>query len=145
MAADDLRSRSIRTLAWLGDAAFEREVRWRIAGRGDYAVDRLDAIKADVVRAEAQADLLTAIEASLTEEELAVAARARNATVSSTPRGAKRDMQTYRRATALEALVAHWALSGEVGTARFAEIVDGPLDAMIDEAVARRAARPRRG
>jgi rhodanese-related sulfurtransferase len=32
--------RSVRTLAWLGDAEFEREVRLRVARRGDFPTDR---------------------------------------------------------------------------------------------------------
>ena len=74
----DLRGRSIRTLAWLGDAEFEREVRLRLARRGDYPTDRLHALKARVVCAEAQAELLAAIEPELDEHEAGVVRRGRN-------------------------------------------------------------------
>ena len=58
MTAVDLRQRSIRTLAWLGDAEFEREVRRRLSIRGDFSTDRLDKLRARIVNAEAQATLL---------------------------------------------------------------------------------------
>lgn len=138
-----LRARSIRTLAWLGDAAFEKEVRWRVAARGDFPTDRLDAIKAEVVRAEAQAALLEAIEGSLDEEELGVARRGRNATLPGS--GKRRNVQAYRAATALESLVGHWELSGERGRARYEQILLPHVDAAIEAAVERRRDRPRRG
>lgn len=107
-------ARSIRTLAWLGDAVFEQDVRRRLVGRGDYPTDRLDAMKAEIVRAEAQAALLAAIEPDLDEDERSVTRRARNARVSGTARTRAR-VEAYRRATALEALVAHWELGGDPG------------------------------
>ena len=139
-----LRGRSIRTLAWLGDAIFEDEVRKRVALRGDYPIDRLDAIKAAVVRAEAQAGLLDAIEPELEDDEQSVVQRARNA---ATPAGARgrRTTKDYRAATALEALVAHWRLVGDEGHARLDALLMPRLDALIDEALLRHARRPKRG
>ena len=140
----DLRGRSIRTLAWLGDARFELEVRRRLAARGDYPTDRLDAMKAAVVRAEAQAGLLSAIEAELDEQERAVAGRARNAGLPSSARG-HRSTRAYRDATAFEALVAWWDLGEAEHHARFEALVVPRLEAAIDAALARDADRPRRG
>lgn len=142
MSDEDLLQRSIRTLAWLGDAAFERDVRWRVCRRGDYPVDRLDAIKADVVRAEGQAALLEAIDAELTEDERAIVQRGRNAKTTSL-RG-KKDTETYRTATGFEALVARWALL-EGTWNRYEALVVPRLEPMIDAAVAKRAKKPRRG
>jgi len=142
MSDEVLLQRSVRTLAWLGDAAFERDVRWRLARRGDHPVDRLDTMKADVVRAEAQAALLEAIDPDLTEEERAVVQRGRNAKTTSL-RG-KKDTQTYRSATGFEALVARWALL-EGGWARYEALVVPRLEPMLDAAVERRAKKPRRG
>lgn len=142
MSDELLLQRSVRTLAWLGDAAFERDVRWRVCGRGDHPVDRLDSIKADVVRAEAQAALLEIIEPELTEDEHAVVRRGRNAKTTSI-RG-KKDTQTYRSSTGFEALVARWALLGGEW-ARYEALVVPHLEPMIDAATAKRAKRPRRG
>ncbi len=143
MADASLRTRSIRTLAWLGDAEFERQVRWRVAARGDYPTDRLDAIKASIVRADAQAALLARIEPELSEEELSVVRRGRNAALPISARGRK-NTQAYRASTAFEALVAHWALD-EAGAARFDALVGPALDEAVAHALARHAHRPKRG
>lgn len=127
--AVDLRQRSIRTLAWLGDAEFEREVRWRLTVRGDFPTDRLDKLRARIVNAEAQAELLAELLAAgvLREAELAVVGRARNAAV----RGAiRRSVRDYRAATALEALIAWWLYGGQ--TERFAELIVPAIEARID-------------
>ena len=134
---EHLRQRSIRTLAWLGDAEFEREVRLRLSRRGDHRTDRLDKLRARLVNAEAQAELLAElIEAdALREDELAVVGRARNTAVRGGGRrsrsGSKRSVRDYRSATALEALVAWWVHGGEAE--RFAALVGPALEARIDE------------
>jgi ribonuclease III family protein len=140
----DLRGRRIRTLAWLGDAAFEQRVRWRLAARGDYSTDRLDAMKSSLVCASAQAELLAATEPELDAEELTIVRRARNASVTGSSRS-RRSVAEYRAATAFEALVAHWILDGPEGEARFEALVGPHLEAAIDRAVARHARRLRRG
>jgi ribonuclease-3 family protein len=125
----DWRQRSIRTLAWLGDVEFEREVRWRLSARGDFRTDRLDKLRARIVNAESQAALLAELIASgnLREEELAVVGRARNAAV----RGAiRRSVRDYRAATALEALIAWWLYGGQAE--RFAELIVPAIEARID-------------
>ena len=136
-----LPDRSIRTLAWLGDAEFEREVRLRLARRGDYPTDRLHAMTARVVCAEAQAELLASIEASLDEAEAGVVRRARNLSHKPGSRGV-RSTRDYRSSTALEALVAHWCLC-TAGRGRFDALVVPWLEARIDAALAVKA--PRRG
>lgn len=141
----DLRGRSIRTLAWLGDVEFEREVRHRLARRGDYPTDRLDAMKTRVVRAEAQARLLEQILPELRPEELELVRRGRNASPTAVARGGRRHTQQYRAATGFEALVGTWCLEGEPGRMRLHEVLGAPLEAAIDEAVAAAAHRPRRG
>ncbi len=142
MSDAGLLQRSIRTLAWLGDVAFERDVRWRVCRRGDYPVDRLDAIKAAIVRAEAQAALLELIDPDLSEDERLIVQRGRNAKTTSL-RG-KKDTKSYRSATGFEALVAQWALS-EDAWGRYEALVVPRLEPMIDAAVAQMAKRPRRG
>lgn len=142
MSDEALLHRSVRTLAWLGDAAYERDVRWRLARRGDHPVDRLDTMKADVVRAEAQAALLEAIDPELTDDERSVVQRGRNAKTTSL-RG-KKDTQTYRSATGFEALVARWALL-EGAWSRYETLVVPRLEPMLDAAVQKRAKKPKRG
>lgn len=131
----DLRGRSIRTLAWLGDAEFEREVRLRLARRGDFPTDRLHAMKARIVCAEAQAELLAALEPELDEDEVGVVRRGRNVGLKASGR-AVRDVRTYRAATGLEALVAHWCCGEPAARARFEALVVPRLEAAIDAVVA---------
>lgn len=141
----DLRGRSIRTLAWLGDVEFEREVRYRLARRGDYPTDRLDAMKTHVVRAEAQARLLERVLPALRPEELELVRRGRNASPSAAARGGRRHTQEYRAATGFEALVGAWCLDGEPGRARLLEVLGAALEEAIDGAVAAAGRRLRRG
>lgn len=136
----DLRGRSIRTLAWLGDAEFEREVRLRLARRGDYPTDRLHVLKAKIVCAEAQAELLAALEPELDEVEASVVRRGRNLGLKASGRGA-RDVRAYRAATGLEALVAYWCFGEAADRSRFEALIGPRLEAAIDAAL---ASMPRR-
>lgn len=124
-----LRERSIRTLAWLGDGEFEREVRLRLVRRGDYSTDRLDKMRAKIVNARAQAELLAELLQHLDEQEQGVVRRGRNAA----PRGSGRGsggVREYRAATGLEALVAWWLLGGL--HSRFVELIVPAIEARID-------------
>jgi ribonuclease-3 family protein len=139
-----LGERSVRTLAWLGDAEFEREVRIRLARRGDYPTDRLHAMKALVVCAEAQAELLAVIEAELDEVEAGVVRRARNLNHKAGGRGVRSTRQ-YRAATGLEALVGHWCFVAAGGRERLNAVVIPWIEARIDAAVGSASQALRRG
>jgi ribonuclease-3 family protein len=134
VAAPSLRDSSIRTLAWLGDAHFERMVRWALAERGDYPVTRLDEARARVVRAEAQAALLEQIEPHLDANEQALVRRGMNAQIRGKGR-ANRDTRAYRAATGLEALIGWWACGEREGAARIDEALRPALDASLDAAL----------
>lgn len=144
MIDEPLPERSVRTLAWLGDAEFEREVRVRLSRRGDFPTDRLHAMKTRVVCAEAQAELLAALEPLLDEAEAGVVRRARNLNIKPGGRAA-RSTRDYRSSTALEALVAHWCLGPAGGKQRFEALVIPWLEARIDAALVAARRAPRRG
>jgi ribonuclease-3 family protein len=129
-------ARSIRTCAWLGDAYFELELRRRIAARGDWPVARLDRVRAALSRAEAQARLLEGVLEQLDEEESELVRRGRNASVRSGGR-VKRDVKSYRAATAFEVLVDHWLGGHAEGRARFDALLAPAIEDAIDEAFAR--------
>lgn len=139
----DVAQRSIRTLAWLGDAQFELDVRRRLSDRGDYPIDRLDAMKAHIVCAARQAELLAVVEAHLDEDEIAIVRRARNTSVGGKARG-RTDVRTHRSATALEALIAYW-LADPTRQARYDTLLGPPLATAVDQAVALRATKLKRG
>ncbi len=126
-----LRQRSVRTLAWIGDAEFEREVRLRLSRRGDFKTDKLDKMRAKIVNAGAQAELLAGLldAETLDERELNVVGRGRNTALRKAGhrRGTVRE---YRASTALEALIAWWILGGE--RARFDALVAPAIEAAID-------------
>jgi ribonuclease-3 family protein len=138
----DLRGRSIRTLAWLGDAEFEREVRLRLALRGDYPTDRLHAMKARIVCGEAQAELLASLEPELDDDEAGVVRRGRNVNLKASGRGV-RDVRAYRAATGLEALVAYWCFGDPGVRGRFEALVVPRLEAAIDAVLASQTAARR--
>jgi ribonuclease-3 family protein len=139
----DIRRSSIRTLAWIGDAEWERTIRRRLAELGDYPVDRLERMRARLARAEAQAELLDAILPRLEPEELDVVRRARNAKFGRSGVRSDLSIRTYRAASAFEALVGWWACGLTPFDGRF-ELLVGPelaarLATMRDELVRERA------
>lgn len=106
----------------------------RLAQRGDYSTDRLNSIKAKIVCAETQAELLHEILAELSEEEASVVRRARNQTMKSNGRK-NFDVKTYRQATAFEALVAYWLYKDAQGKQRFEQLIGPYLEKYIDRAL----------
>lgn len=130
-------------MAWLGDAAFELDVRQRLCSRGDYPTDRLDAMKADIVCARCQAELLTHLEPHLDEDEAAIVRRGRNTSIGRKS-GGRTDVRTHRSATGFEALLGHW-LELDDGRARYDALLLPHLERVIDAAVTRRATKLRRG
>ena len=125
---------AVRTLAWLGDAEFEVEIRRRVAFRGDIPVQRKNQVAAALAHAAAQAQLLASIEPLLDEAETAVVRRGRNAPTRRTPpRGI--DRRIYRASTGLETLVAVWALDPKNGTVRIQNVLHPAIDRAIDALV----------
>ena len=104
-------------LAFLGDTIYDFYVRRHLVRRGG-RVQQMHRDAAALVCAHAQAEALTRVEELLTEEEAAVARRARNAH-QNPPRNA--DPAEYHRATSLEALIGYLYLTGR--TARIDELM----------------------
>lgn len=97
-----LRSMSSLALAHMGDCVYEIMVRGWLCSGGLEVNGNLHRETVAMVRASAQADALDRITPVLTEEELGVVHRGRNANIHMIPKGASRG--EYRKATALEAL-----------------------------------------
>lgn len=101
----DLRSFSPLTLAYLGDAVYEVVIRTVLVMRGNCPVNRLHNRASNLVKASAQSGMMEKLEPMLTEEELSVYKRGRNA---HSPTMAKHaSMSDYRRATGFEALMGY--------------------------------------
>ena len=110
LTPDQLRSISSIGLAHMGDAVFEILVRTWLCEQGKATGKGLHQATIRMVCAESQAEKAERILPQLTEEELAVFKRGRNAHVKSVPGHASRAQ--YGEATALEALFGWLYLSG---------------------------------
>ena len=111
LTKDEIRNISSIGLAHLGDAVFELLARSYLCARGKATGKGLHRATIELVCAPAQARFAEKILPQLTEEELAVFRRGRNANVHSIPRHASR--AEYQQATALEALIGWLYLQGE--------------------------------
>lgn len=99
------------TLAFIGDAVYELCARSRVVDEGNMPVNGMHKKSVALVNAGAQSKALGRIEGMLTEEEIAIYKRGRNACSSSTPKHA--NLADYRRATGVEALFGYLYLKGE--------------------------------
>ena len=115
----DPKQLSPLTLAFIGDCVFDLYVREEIVCQANRPVKELNKMKVDKVRCEAQAEMFRRIEPMLTEEELDIYRRGRNAHTGHTPKNAS--SADYHSATGLEALFGYLYLSGN--TARIAELM----------------------
>ena len=66
-------------LAYVGDAVYEIMIRTKVVNGGSVQVNKLHKKSADLVKAETQAKIVTALLDELTESEMAVYKRGRNA------------------------------------------------------------------
>ena len=97
-------------LAFLGDTVYDLYVRSRLVPSGGQ-VKALHRAATSLVNAGAQSLALERVEAQLSDEELDVVRRARNAK-QSPPKNA--DPRDYHRATGFEALIGYLYLTGSV-------------------------------
>lgn len=107
---DQLRAISSIGLAHMGDAVFEVLVRSWLCAHGKATGKGLHRATIALVCAESQSEKARRILPELTEEELAVFKRGRNAQVHTVPGHASRAQ--YGEATALEALLGWLYLKG---------------------------------
>lgn len=99
-------------LAYIGDSVYEVYVRSRvIEEHEDMPAYKLHRQSIEYVKAHAQSNSMEVLESLLSEKELAVYKRGRNAKSATVPKNA--DLTDYRRATGFEALVGYLYLSGE--------------------------------
>ena len=100
------------SLAYIGDAVYEVFIRNRIiTDSSNLPAHLLHKKTVRFVKAHAQSEAVLAIEGLLTEPELAVYKRGRNAKSPTAPKNA--DITDYRRATGFEALIGYIYLKGE--------------------------------
>ena len=115
----DLKTYSPLTLAFIGDGIYDLVIRTIIVGRGNARPTRLHHETAAIVKASAQAKAMDRIEPELSEEEMDIFRRGRNA---NSPTAAKNASKAdYRRATGFEALIGYLYLSDQ--TDRMLELI----------------------
>lgn len=107
----DLRTVSPLNLAFVGDGVYELMVRERLVCLANRPNKELHKLSVTQVRAEAQAAAMDKLMPHLTEQELAVYKRGRNAHTS-------RNTNGYHKATGLEALFGYLYLSGDLDRVR---------------------------
>lgn len=106
----EANSYSPLTLAFLGDSVYDTLVREHLLRMANMPVAKLHSTKIRLVCAEFQSKAYDIVAEQLTEHELAVLKRGRNATGNTVPKHA--DAAEYRRATALECLFGYLYLTG---------------------------------
>ena len=107
----DLRTLSPLTLAFVGDCVYDLILRTVIVERHNASPNQLHREKSRLAKAPAQAEMAEALQEHLTQEEIAVYRRGRNAKSHTTAKNAS--VLDYRKATGLEALYGWLYLSGQ--------------------------------
>ncbi|MEH7108926.1 MULTISPECIES: Mini-ribonuclease 3 [Bacillaceae] len=100
-------------LAYMGDAVFEAYVRRHLLYSGQVRPNQLHRAGTRYVSAKAQCQILFQLmdEGILSQDEMAVVMRGRNAKSGTVPKNT--DVQTYRYSTAFEALMGYLFLTGK--------------------------------
>ena len=116
MSTDKLTEREANsysplTLAFLGDSVYDTLVREHLLRRANMPVAKLHTAKIKLVCAEFQSKTYDLVAEKLSDHELAVLKRGRNATGNTVPKHA--DAVEYRRATAVESLFGYLYLTGQ--------------------------------
>lgn len=106
----DIRTYSPLTLAYIGDAIYDLVIRTIVVERGNSSANRLHRKTVAYVNARVQARMIDALEEELTEEEMAVYHRGRNAKSYTAANNAT--IIEYRKATGMEALCGYLYLQG---------------------------------
>lgn len=99
----DIRTYSPLALAYIGDGVYELIIRTILIKKGNCPVNKLHRRASTLVRASAQAAMVTVLEPLLTLEEHKIYKRGRNAHSATMAKHAT--VTDYRRATGFEALI----------------------------------------
>lgn len=98
----DLKSISVLSMAFIGDSIYDLLVREYLVSLGDRPVGELNQMKVEIVNCKSQAESIKLLFGELTDEEMSIYKRGRNAKVNSKAKNAA--VSDYHSATGLEAL-----------------------------------------
>ncbi|MGO5053539.1 Mini-ribonuclease 3 [Lachnospiraceae bacterium LCP25S3_G4] len=107
----DIKSYSPLTLAYIGDSIYDLIIKSLVINKGNKQVQKLHKETSSLVQASAQSLMMRTLQGILTEEELAVYKRGRNA--KSVSPAKNQSVTDYRRATGFEALMGYLYLQKE--------------------------------
>lgn len=110
MSAEKANQLPATALAFVGDAVFTLYVRYHLAALHDFKTGELTRRAAKTVSAVFQSKILDFIEPELTESELSIVKRCRNAHTNNSAKNAS--AREYHRATGLEGLLGYLYLTG---------------------------------
>lgn len=99
------------TLAYIGDGIYEIVIRTLIVDDANRQVNKIHKAASDLVNAKTQAEMIFSIMDELTEQEVAIYKRGRNAKTITRAKNAS--MSEYRTATGFEALMGWLYLTGQ--------------------------------
>lgn len=118
-------------LAYMGDAVFETYIRHHLLQKGGIRPNLLHRESTSFVSAKAQSKAIHHFMESglLTQEEISVVKRGRNAKSGTIPKNT--DVQTYRYSTAFEALIGYLFLNDEI--TRMEEIIGQTISYLESE------------
>lgn len=111
----DIKTYSPLTLAYIGDAIYDLIIRTVVVERGNRAANGLHKTTSKIVNAGTQAAMIEALAENLTEEEMAIYKRGRNAKSYTSAKNAS--IGDYRKATGMEALLGYLYLTDRMDRA----------------------------
>ncbi|MCR5702975.1 MAG: ribonuclease III [Eubacterium sp.] len=117
------------TLAYIGDGIYEIVIRTVIVDEANRQVHKIHKAASELVKAQAQAKMIFAIQELLTEEEMTIYKRGRNA--KAVTRAKNASMSDYRTATGFEALMGWLYLTGK--SERMMELIRIGLEKIGEE------------
>lgn len=120
----DLRQISPLTLSFIGDGVYDLMIREYVVSLANRPVGQLNSRKVSVVNCKFQSECAEILLPNLTEEELVIYKRGKNANVHCIPKNANKD--DYHNATGFEALFGYLYLKKDIARIRelFNLIVD---------------------
>ncbi len=122
----DPKSYSPLALAFIGDAVYDLIIRSIVMSHGNRQTHKLHKDAREYVKAAYQATIINRIETMLSEEEISVYKRGRNAKSGTVPKNT--DIITYKMATGFEALIGYLYLKKD-----YKRIVDLTAKGLADE------------
>ena len=117
------------TLAYIGDGIYEIVIRTVIVDEANRQVNKIHKAASNLVKAGTQAKIVHIIMDSLTEDEITIYKRGRNA--KAVTRAKNASMSEYRTATGFEALMGWLYLTGQ--SERMMELIKKGVKAFTEE------------